>query len=165
MIALSGLPRALVVWNTEPVPFIGIRAGQRNGLMTLRITSSVGYGNSDDYRPSDDQSTMCISGLRKYTVTVMLELLGDATDLISAHDMLARIRTRMSRPNKLDDLRVVGLALIDQPTLTTIDMATDDRARSVAVMEIVWALAVNDTDTDYAPGIIELGNIAGVPHA
>ncbi len=128
-----------IVWDGEPEPFILPVPGEYVGQITLSVSAVTHQGTSEVQRNFAAQKETSI-GWRIATVTIQLELFGAE----EAYDELDVLRLRFRRSAVRKALREAGLALVDTPSVTNLDGVVDNRATSVATLDIRLAFAITD---------------------
>jgi len=142
-----------VVWDGEPEPFILPIPGEYVGQLTLSVVATQSRGTPDIVRDFTASSETMI-GHRIATVSMRLELFGSQ----EAYDELDLLRLRLMRPSVRAELRDdAGLALVDSPSITTLDGTVDNRATSAAILDVRFAYAITDVlgPDEGEPGFIE----------
>ncbi len=144
-----------VIWDGEPEPFILPVPGEHVGMLTLSVVATQQRGTVDVNR--DFTASMeTLVGRRIATVSFRLELFGAE----EAYDELDLLRLRLMRPSVRAELREeAGLALVDSPSITTLDSTIDNRATSSAILDLRFAYAIVDV---LGPDEGEPGYIASI---
>lgn len=124
--------------------------------LVLKVTSCVNIGEDEDRYGFDktpvegedeedwpEDLYLNQVGLRRFIVNVQAEVTED-TDSKFAIATLERVRTRIRRPDVLDALEDVNVALIEAGTTQNISAAFDKRIWSIASLDVTFCAAVND---------------------
>ncbi len=137
---LTGVPASRVNWDGEPERSVGLWgvSGQA-GKITLNVVSRQFIG-SEEMRINDDDEEV-IGATRILTISCRAD---NFLGLGEAFDLLEKMRIGFYRRSIRKTFRDAGLAFIDAPLITPLDMNVDNRAISSAIIDVRLAHIATD---------------------
>lgn len=161
---VCAIPASNVVWDDEPEPIIGPKAGKLTGLLTVSITSDQNMlweQRWDD--AGDGGAKVTTSAMDTISLSLVYESFESPKKTV-ARDTLVRIRVKGWQEyfrQKLADLDVV---LVDVGTIRQITRVVDDVRISVAQLDISIRFTqldvVTETPTDFIESVEIFGEVA-----
>jgi hypothetical protein len=103
------------------------------------------------FNPGTQQKDILRCGNRQFDFTVRFEI-EDASNTAIAAGYASKLRTRLFRPYVGEQLRAAGISIVDVKPTVAFDFKQQDRMLSVAVVEITFNAAENDTDDSPGAG-------------
>lgn len=151
---LAGLPVEYVIWEGEPQPF-------SNGHITVDVLSLRPFGWDDETREYPTPSTTKITQRGHRGVT--LSLRADMMTAQAGYDILEDVRIGLADDDVLAALNAQNLAFTGGTDIRKIPAAVDNRAISVALMDLSFNQAVEKVIEKNVAGYIETVEMAGMP--
>jgi hypothetical protein len=152
--ARSGIPIDDIMWQGEPQGMSGRPAAW------LSLTGIAAAGDTDEVRyvsqGEGKDALVRLTGNRLITVSCRVET-DDMSPLGRAHVILERVRDGLSLPSSQDMLGSLGLGLVGTLALVDLGRSYDNRARSVAAMDIRFTRTLDSTDDadESGEGLVE----------
>lgn len=157
--SLTGLQ---AVWITDPWPNLGAQPGGIQAYVVLSATALAKLG-IDQYRQQVDAqghpTASAIVGNRNVTISMRCTSIDPQNE---AFDLLDILRSKLWSFTTLKWKAANNVAIVRCPSLTPLPKSTlDNRAASVAVLDVVFALAANVVVTDDDGATIDTVNEGG----
>lgn len=164
--ALSGLQ---TVWADQPQPYVD--PAQR-AIARLSIKSVVSQGwdeNGQDFDPQQPQGFELAdlwSGIRKFTLSIRIESF-EQSDGKTAQEYCEDVRARLYWRSSVEACHAVNCAVYSDEQTVEVPVQADDRAQSVAVLDLRCRVMIHVIDPDRFSWIENVGLVPnlGLPIA
>lgn len=154
---MANLPSAFVVWDGEPIRPVNLTHDAKRLILNVVARRRVGWDSADVKYPDTDTKITTWTGQRVLTVSVRAENFGQE----EGFDLLEDLRSQLEDERK-EDLSSMALSLNDTQEIYNLDAAVNQRAISVAQMDIVFNQTVTRTRTETGGGFyIESAELEG----
>jgi hypothetical protein len=158
VIAATGCVSTSVVWDGSS----DSGTWQAFPLIELEQRRVTAWDDSEEYTTGPDGNMVTtLSGPR--STRVQVKITSDNQDTNESVSVVAeRLRTRLDRESIVEALRVAGIGIgASTDTVAASYKNTSGRVNSVAIIEIDFNLAQNDTDTEAPTDFIETITVVG----
>lgn len=144
---LCDLPADVVYFDGEAEKHLGPRGKANRGKLVLNVAARAAVGTDDFSQQFEAPATLRRRHdvYRVITITARLTIIQGPDEAI---DVLERVRMGLRRPRALAELSAVDMALVDSPSIVNLDGYTNDRAISVAALDVRFAQAVSEDVTE-----------------
>lgn len=139
----------LAIWKDQPTPYTP--PGTKT-LFKLSLGPLVTKAADDEVRTSYDgtqplgeEMAETVTGYRTFTLKVLCEC-GDQTDSGTAQNYLETLRTRLRWTTSRAALNAVNVAMVGTADILDLSRTVDNRAWSIANLDIRLATRTNETN-------------------
>jgi len=155
-------------WRDRERPFVrpmdsASPTGEAGVTCLLHVISSIGIGVDEikqKYNTGTELIDLTQTGNRRFTVSVLVESYNQA-DAKTAHEYIERLRSCLERSQIKDLLREANLTILPLPASVDLSDFRDDRAVSVASLDLPFLFLSTETKDD-GPGLESIGWIEHV---
>lgn len=152
--SVLGMPESHVIWEGEPVPFVAVGA-----LLVLDVVARRAVGVDEERReyPTPDTTRLTLRGQRVLTISVRASTYGSE----EAFDLLERLRVSLGQDATRDTMRGAGVSFTDATNIQPLPGVVDNRAISVAQLDVTFNEAVEKVVDVASAGYIETVEMTG----
>lgn len=152
---IADLPIAAVVWDLEPLPFLGQMGGGPGWWVQLSMKSIRAKGIDDQryvYDPVRQVNTLLQVGYRLATVEVRVT--SNSTQ-VPAFDTMEKIRRRLRSLTSKTAMQEIDIAMVDFDKSVDLPKDKDNRTASESVMTVTFSWLVTEDPGDDTGNWIE----------
>jgi len=144
------LTDAPVVWDTEPLPLLGVRNAKAGYWIELSTIATTTKGWDEDrltYDPVNQVNGATQISYRIYTVQIKVTSLSLQ---VPAFDVIDQIRRGLRSITAKDQYTELGIAFVDFESTRDLPAPADNRTTTVSTMDvrIAWQVATDPGDND-----------------
>jgi len=151
--SLTGIPAMLILWDGEPVPF----SGEKNIVLNVTGRRAIGVDEERREYPTADTTRISLVGQRAITISVRADNFGTE----EAFDLLETLRVLVGQDSVRESFRTAGVAFTDATNVQTLNVNVDNRAISVASLDLFFNQTVETVVDINASGYIETVEMTG----
>lgn len=151
---ITGITEAKVIWNNEPIPFVGERGGKPGYYVELAVIATKTKGVDDErsvYDPINQVNDVTQISVRIYTVQV--KVVSYNKD-IPSFDVLDQIRRGLRSDTAHNEYMNIGLALVDWDDSRELAPEVDNRTSTQSVFSVKFSWSVSVDPGDANGGVI-----------
>ena len=159
---LLALKLTNVIWEDEPDPIIGPKAGKLSGLLTISITSDENVLWEEDWAQNGDEGAASVTttAVDTLSLNVLYESFESPKKTI-ARDVLTRLRVKGWQQYFREKLAAIGIVLMDVGTIRPLTRIVDDIRISAAQIDVQLRFTQTDVVTEIPTDFIESVEIFG----
>lgn len=161
--AIGGVPVDLVIWDGDPIPVAGPRAGKLWGLIVLNLTSDTTWGEYEERQTSFNSTTGALHTTQVTTGVATISCQSRQFDRQEGFDVLRKIRSGLQKQSTDNALAALAMGFNTVSTITNLNMIIDHRTISYATLELKLNYALYDdlTNGDGTGDWIEKAAVTG----
>lgn len=160
---IAGVPIDLVIWDGDPIPVAGPRAGKLWGLIVLNLTSDTSWGEFEERETGFDVGTNALTTTQVTTGVATITCQSRQFDRQEGFDVLRKIRSGLQKRSTDAALEALSMGFNAVSTVTNLNMIIDHRTISFATLELKLNYALYDdlTNGDGTGDWIETADVTG----